>query len=224
MRSMRTPAILAALMLVALAFTAPTASALQFTAAKYPVNFLGHQDVSGIHKFEVEKQLTECKQANMEAMGVGAARTTLNLTTVWQLKAGECPVVMGFSAVGTTREVDPEGCTFELLEPVGAPPKGNMAIRCPAGKSIKLRGASLAGTCEVRIGEANNTALAGVTYTNLGGAPSKFSAKFAITGITANKVVDFGTCGLTGVGVINTVAYTGTSVFEGSAGIGVEIK
>lgn len=224
MRAMRTPAVVAALMLVAVAFTAPTASALQFAASKYPVTFLGTQDVAGIHKFEVEKQVTECKIANMEAAGIAAETKTLNLTPTWQLKAGECPKVMGFSAIGTTREVDPEGCTFEFLEPVGAPPKGNLAIRCPATKSIKLRGASIAGTCEVRIGEANNTNLAGITYMNLGGAPSKFSAKFAITGITANKVVDFGTCGLTGVGVINTVTYTGTSVFEGKGAIGVEIK
>jgi hypothetical protein len=224
MKSMRTLALVTVLGLVAAAFAVPTASALEFRSTKSPETVLGNQDVSGIHKFEVEKQVTECKQAKMEAKGVFFATKTLNLTPEWQLKANECPVTLGFTS--NPKEVEPEGCTFELLEPVlaGMATVGNLAIRCAAGKSIKLRGGSLFGTCEVRIGEVGNENLPKITYGSSGSMPTKITAKFEVTGITANKTVDSGTCGLAGAGVIKTVSYSGTSTFEGTGGAGLEIK
>jgi lipopolysaccharide export system protein LptA len=103
---------------------------------------------------------------------------------------------------------------------------GKFGIRCkdPKNDFITLFSKLFTEECEVRIGETSNTSLSTLSYANDTPKAGKVRVTANISGVTANKAKDNGTCPLTGTGATNTVSYTGTTDVEALLGANFAIS
>jgi hypothetical protein len=205
-------------MMAALALTAIAASAAHaeksFTASTNPVSITGVQEAGNEHVFTVEGSPVECATAHFTANNVASPSATLTVNANY----ANC-TAFGFANAHVTMNT----CHYEFQTPagpVGGPFTGKVAMRCGATPAT-VRVTAPFTECHVDIGEANNTSLGTITYTNLAGGKVKVGAN--VTGITVNKTKDVGLCPLSGTGHTNTGKYTGNTIVEGLAGICIDV-
>jgi hypothetical protein len=208
-------AIISAALLAASAIAVSAASAAEFKSASSPVTFFGAQGPGQTNKFTIQGTTASCSKAGYES----AATNTPAATVTVEPKYETC-TNFGFSTAQSVIETN--GCKFEFLQP-NVSLQGNVAIRCPSGQSIKIFAESFFSTCEVRIGEPGNANRQGLSYTNLGGSPSKFEASFTVAGMTAEVTKSTGFCPLS-VELVTTATYAARVNIEGKTGIGVSVS
>jgi hypothetical protein len=192
------------------AVAASAASAAEFKATSSPVMLFGSQE--GKHAFTVDGSSVECETATFEAASVTAPSKTVTVT----------PAYSGCTAFGFAKaKVEMNGCVYEFLQP-NASLEGNVHFVCGANKA-RVFVSSLGSECEVLIGETGNTNLSKVTYKNEATSPTKVKVIANVTGITAEKTKDTNFCPLKGTGTVTNASYTGNTLVEGTAGIGISV-
>ena len=195
------------------AFTAfvatSSASAAQFKSNSTPVMVHGEQSPSSPDVIKIDGQPIECTKAVLEQASLTTPANTLPLSATYS----------GCSSGFSGWNINMGNCYFELLQP-NAELRGNLAIRCSGANNIIMKSFVLGGECEVSIGEAGNTNLPSVGYSNLSG---RISMSIGVNGITANKLKDNLICLLSGTGETKNMAYNGPLVLEGTSGIGISV-
>lgn len=206
----RTTGIVLTALLALSAIGASVASAAEFKATKSPVMLFGGQVDK--HQLVVDGSAVECGTITVEAASVTVPSKTVTVTPSYT----KC-TVFGF----TNGKVEMNGCQYEFLEP-NIKLEGNIRLAC-GGNSMRIFSSFLGSECEVFIGETGNTNLEKVTYKNEATSPTTFKVTTNVGGITATKTKDTGVCPLDKTGTVKNVTYTGSSLVEGTLGIGVSV-
>lgn len=216
MKSTRRLGLAAVAVLALSAFSASSASAAQFLGEGKTIQFYGAQAAGQSNEWKIDGgNVSTCKTASYLSDAKLTPRKTLLLTPTF----GECEI-LEYSEEASTFETN--GCQFELLEP-NVSLESNVAIRCPSGNSIRFYGVGF-GECEALIGETGNTNLSKATSKNLGGSPSKFEVKIALSGITVDKKKDGIFCNLSGTGVVtNGVFNASVTIEDNGKTVGVSV-
>jgi hypothetical protein len=202
-------ALVAMLALSAVAASSASAALEEFKSTSSPVTIKGKQETK--HKFTVDGSSVECSTATFQSGSVTTPRTSLLIT----------PTYSGCKAFGFVgASVEMNGCKYEFLQPNSL--EGNVKFACGTNKA-RVFSSFLGSECEVLIGETGNTNLSKVTYKNEPTSPTKVLVTANVTGITAEKIKDTGSCPLSGVGTTTTASYTGTTLTEGEGGIGISV-
>ncbi|HWT31261.1 MAG TPA: hypothetical protein VN240_09590 [Propylenella sp.] len=107
------------------AVAANAASAMNFTAAKYPTTLTGSQTSS--HVFQIGSLKVTC--ATEKTTGVlTASSETVSLS----------PAYEGCESSGLKAEVQPNGCSYLIYAPPAESEEGSLDIACPKGKSMLI--------------------------------------------------------------------------------------
>lgn len=144
------------------AVAASGASALQFTAASYPVVVSGEQTAGNTHVFTYAGREVTCNNAKFDAIGKEAGPSNeVDVTPTYS----DChAIVLGNKLPATVFHNE---CKYNFT--VGASLSGNeVHVICPAGKSIEIGVYSDAAhstqVCRYAVG---SQAVGGITYSNM---------------------------------------------------------
>jgi hypothetical protein len=176
------------------AVVAASASAAQFTAAKYPVTITGNQSTA--HKFTIGGSSVTCTTTTFTGTASGPSATQ-TMT----------PTYSGCTAFGfINAQVTINGCDM-LVDA-----SGHLKLVCPADKDIEIHG----GPCTTTIHPANNGTLKTNTFTNNTPAAGQITLDTAVNNLHATVTSGFG-CPVAG-GTYANATYTGTTVLKGTSG------
>jgi hypothetical protein len=185
-------------------FLQPAYASGKFEAEKYPTSLVGSQEESSPHSFGTEAGPVKCATASFSG-SLTEASNTMSLS----------PIYSGCEAFGFLEaSIEMNGCTYVYSVGAGYP----MAISCPAGKSILIKG----GTCKVSISaqtgvKGNNYAL--LRPTSTGRAAIEIQHK--LSGLSYTVTQDGFLCPFAGTGTRTTGAYSGNTLVEGRNGEGL---
>ena len=208
---------LAVLAVLALsAFGASTASAAEFKGEGKDAIFYGVQAAGQSNEWKIDgSNKTFCKKASYKSKLTILPTKTVLLEPTFE----ECSA-LEYSEKNSTLEMG--GCKFELLQP-NVSMESNVAIRCPAGESIRFFGSGV-GECEALIGEAGNTNLGKASYKNIASSPTKWEVSLTLIGITVDKKKDGFFCNLNGTGVVTNGVFNATVTIGDENGTNISIS
>jgi hypothetical protein len=182
------------------AFMASTASATEFTAAKYPVEYKGSQTAAEPHVFKADTFETTCENAEFSGT-LSTKNTTATLT----------PVYTGCTSAGLNATVDMKGCDYLFHLPEGSATHvdATVDLRCEGAEPTITAGG---GLCVIHV-EPNQLGLSKVTLSN---NHPNITAYAEVKGIKAN-LTDVGGffCPFAGDTTVSTAEYTGHLTVSG---------
>jgi hypothetical protein len=200
-RNMKTLGLVFAAIL-AMSVVASPASALNFTAAKYPVTLSGNQAIS--HHFTVTGSTMSCSTTTFSGSATTASATQTFTPTYTGCNA------FGFIGATVTGFPNTGGSCDYLLNAN----TGNFSLNCASG-DVTID----AGPCTVTLTAAKNTSLTSSVYTNNTPAAGQITIDTNVTNIHAEVTKSEFGCPIV-KGTHTNATYTGTTVVKGTDSMG----